>query len=59
MTFNQLSVLIFFTVPDALTRGVSLFLTKTTMVMIVRTIPKEERQMGMMANTELQDIYWT
>ena len=47
-----------FDVPDALTSGVSLFLTKTTMVMRVRTIPSEERQMGMMANTELQDMYW-
>ena len=44
--------------PDALTRGVSLFLTRTMIVIRVRTIPREDKQMGKMAKTELQDIYW-
>ena len=44
--------------PDALTRGVSLFLTRTMIVIRVSTIPREDKQMGKMAKTGLQDIHW-
>ena len=43
--------------PDALTRGVSLCRTKTTIVTTVRMIPRLAMQIGKMANTEPCHIY--
>ena len=45
--------------PDALTKGVSLFLTRTMIVMSVRNIPKLEMQIGRIAKFDPCHMYWT
>ena len=45
--------------PDARTRGVSLFRTRTVMVTRVRRIPRLEMLMGRMEKLEPSHMYWT
>ena len=45
--------------PEALTKGVSLFLIKMMMVIRVRMMPRLAMQIGKIANTDPCHIYWT